>query len=280
VLAASGKGFDETGVYQECLERLQSIYYFVMFKNVGANDTNRVFMGLCAPDICTASDVQVDVDMLMVSGNLPLRTYSVTVPSQFEYGRGGLFYFTVIWLSLMAALVVAASIARLFKKTPNKYLNCFALQENLKIFAARESSLTFFNGIRSICLFWIVLGHSVTIRVVDSANWITLENQFSVPFALLPLGAFFGVDIFFYLGGFLLGYVFFTQLKKNNPLVYILAMIHRLLRFYPSYLTAILIWYQIFPHLGSGPFWPLVERFVEPCQFMWRNVLFIDNMWA
>lgn len=54
VLAESGKGFDQTGVYQDCLASLQSIYYFIMFKNVGANDTNRVFMGLCAPDICSA----------------------------------------------------------------------------------------------------------------------------------------------------------------------------------------------------------------------------------
>jgi peptidoglycan/LPS O-acetylase OafA/YrhL len=75
---------------------------------------------------------------------------------------------------------------------------------------------------------------------------------------MIPLGAFFAVDIFFYLGGFLLGYVFFTQLKRNNVLIYIMAMVHRLLRFYPSYITAILIWYQIFPHSGTGPFWPQV----------------------
>jgi peptidoglycan/LPS O-acetylase OafA/YrhL len=98
----------------------------------------------------------------------------------------------------------------------------------------------------------------VSIRVVDSANWITLDNQFIKPFAVIPLGSFFAVDIFFYLGGFLLGYVFFTQLKKNNIFIYLMAMIHRLLRFYPSYITAILIWYQIFPHSGSGPFWPLM----------------------
>lgn len=96
---------------------------------------------------------------------------------------------------------------------------------------------------------------------------------------MIPLGAFFAVDIFFYLGGFLLGYVFFTQLKRNNVLIYLMAMVHRLLRFYPSYITAILIWYQVFPQSGTGPFWPLVERFVEPCHGMWKNILFIDNMW-
>lgn len=112
--------------------------------------------------------------MLMITGNLPLRTYSVTVPSEYEYPKGGLFWFTVVWLGLLGGLVVLATLARALKKSTNKYLNCFALQENLKIFEARESSLTFFNGVRSICLFWIVLGHSVTIRVVDSENWITL----------------------------------------------------------------------------------------------------------
>ena len=38
----------------------------------------------------------------------------------------------------------------------------------MKIFAARESSLKFFNGIKGLCLFWIILGHSFSIRVIDS----------------------------------------------------------------------------------------------------------------
>lgn len=210
----------------------------------------------------------------------PLRVYSVVEPAAYEYEKGPLFWITVVWLSLLTLSVLAATLFKIFRRgVQNKLVNCFALQENLKIFSMRESSLTFFNGIRSICLFWIVLGHSVTIRVIDTENWITLKNQFNQLFALVPLGAFFAVDIFFYLGGFLLGYVFFSQLKKNNVGLYFMAMVHRLLRFYPSYITAILIWYQIFPHLGSGPFWPQVDRFVEPCNFMWRNILFIDNMW-
>lgn len=131
-----------------------------------------------------------------------------------------------------------------------------------------------------MCLFWIILGHSFSIRVIDSENWVSLDYQFLKFINLVPLGAFFAVDVFFLIGGFLLGYVFLTALKKNTYHIYLMGIVHRLLRFYPSYITAMLIWYQIFPQTGSGPFWPLQQYFVDFCSTMWRNILFIDNLFV
>ena len=50
------------------------------------------------------------------------------------------------------------------------------------------------------------------------------------------------------------------------------------MRFIPSYLVAILIYYTIFPHLGSGPFWSLEANQVQTCDGMWRSLLFVDNL--
>ena len=68
-------------------------------------------------------------------------------------------------------------------------------------------------------------------------------------------------------------------MKKNTVKLYLMAILHRLLRFYPSYITAMLIWYQLFPQSGSGPFWPMQQFYVDPCKNMWRNILFIDNLY-
>lgn len=81
---------------------------------------------------------------------------------------GGLFWFTVVWLGLLTLLVLAATIIKAFYKKTPKIVDAFAFQDSMKIFAARDSSLKFFNGIKGLCFFWIVLGHSFTIRLVDS----------------------------------------------------------------------------------------------------------------
>lgn len=109
-----------------------------MFKATGAKDSNRVFMGVCVPDSCTADDVSGEIDQIFAMGKIPLQTYSITVPSEYEYPKGGLFWFTVVWLGLLGLLFVLATIFKFIKKhKAPKLVNCFALQENIKIFAAR-----------------------------------------------------------------------------------------------------------------------------------------------
>lgn len=170
VFAKSGKGFDQTGLYYDCISSiLKTVYYFILFENAGQKESNRVFMGVCVPPTCSAKDIHDQVDGLMIMNKFPLRVNSVVEPAAYEYEKGGLFWFTVIWLGLLTLSVLLATLFKIFRRgVQNKLVNCFALQENLKIFTMRESSLTFFNGIRCICLFWIVLGHSVTIRVIDT----------------------------------------------------------------------------------------------------------------
>ena len=64
----------------------------------------------------------------------------------------------------------------------------------------------------------------------------------------------FAVDVFFYVGGFLLAYVFVKE-GQNTLGKYPLAIVQRFLRFWPSYLFAILIFYSVYLHLGQGPHW-------------------------
>jgi peptidoglycan/LPS O-acetylase OafA/YrhL len=56
------------------------------------------------------------------------------------------------------------------------------------------------------------------------------------------------------LGGFLVAYSFLRE-KSKSVLKYPMAIVHRVLRFWPSYLMAILILYAVFLQTGHGMFW-------------------------
>lgn len=66
----------------------------------------------------------------------------------------------------------------------------------------------------------------------------------------------------------------------KSVLKYPLAILHRLLRFWPSYIMAILIYYSLFLHSGEGPLWWTVEKAgqVENCSSIWKPLIFVDNL--
>lgn len=58
-----------------------------------------------------------------------------------------------------------------------------------------------------------------------------------------------------------------------------MALIHRFVRIWPTYLVAILIFWKIAPLLGNGPIWNTYSIFAGKCDnlgALW-NLLFIDN---
>lgn len=61
---------------------------------------------------------------------------------------------------------------------------------------------------------------------------------------------------------------------------YPLAIVHRLLRFWPSYIMAMLIYYGIMMHTGSGPIWYKLQTAgqIDYCDSMWKPIIFVDNI--
>jgi peptidoglycan/LPS O-acetylase OafA/YrhL len=72
-------------------------------------------------------------------------------------------------------------------------------------------------------------------------------------FYLLIDAGLFAVDIFFFLGGFLVSY---TDIKKISDWKSCLkAILNRAFRLWPAYIYSILFFYAFYLHLGEGPFW-------------------------
>ena len=135
-----------------------------------------------------------------------------------------------------------------------KFISVWNLENSMKIFQYKESQLNIFNGVKTICMLWVIFGHLFSIRLQNSVNALTIENQVEETFFLFVLSAFFAVDVFFYIGGFLVAYSFLRNSMKSS-LKYPLSIVHRILRFWPSYIMAIIIYYSIFLHTGDGPLW-------------------------
>jgi hypothetical protein len=90
---------------------------------------------------------------------LPFGIFEVEADIQdYTYPKDFLFFFTVF---LVVALMLLVVIATLNYNKESKYLKCFSLQQSFKALEIREGSeLNVFNGIRSLAMTWVVLGHT------------------------------------------------------------------------------------------------------------------------
>jgi len=66
---------------------------------------------------------------------------------------------------------------------------------------------------------WVIFGHMYSVRIQNIVNALTVTNEVETPFYLLVLASFFAVDVFFYIGGFLVAYSFLrNSMKSIGPL--------------------------------------------------------------
>lgn len=97
-------------------------------------------------------------------------------PQNIVYDRSGWFYVTIVSI-LLLALIGIISLAKSIKSkkkekytTPEKILNCFNFSESMKIFTYKSNYLNIFNGIKAICMFWVIFGHLFSVRLKFDVN--------------------------------------------------------------------------------------------------------------
>ncbi|CAD8052163.1 unnamed protein product [Paramecium primaurelia] len=154
----------------------------------------------------------------------------------------------------------------------NKIINLKTIDPNLAIF----------NGIRAISFMMVAYGHVNEMTATTTyINEVNLQYKSWVIIILYDM--MYAVDIFFWVGGFFLGYVMCEERKAQTlhqkPQSIILSITHRLMRIWPCYLLCIAINSYIIPYLGSGPRWFLQERATQCPGGAWKNALFIDNFY-
>ena len=56
-------------------------------------------------------------------------------------------------------------------------IQCFSFKDSVKIFKYKHSYLNVFNGIKTICMMWVVFGHLFSIRFQNDVNIAGLGSR-------------------------------------------------------------------------------------------------------
>lgn len=100
----------------------------------------------------------------------------------------------------------------------------------------------------------------------------------------LTPSAYFAVDVFFFIGGFLAAVLVLEKMMKMKRIRLSLIpsmWIHRFLRIWPTYAFCLLIYYQLSVFWSDGPVWNEYLVMADYCDgTWWRNLLFIDNFFT
>ena len=76
-----------------------------------------------------------------------------------------------------------------------------------------------------------------------------------------------------------MGVTLYQQKTKSFGKFYLMSVLHRFIRIWPTYMLAILMFWKVGPYLGSGPIWRTFYNLSCSCNnggVLW-NVFFIDN---
>mmetsp|Transcript_408 Transcript_408/g.611 ORF Transcript_408/g.611 Transcript_408/m.611 type:complete len:682 (-) Transcript_408:100-2145(-) len=161
-------------------------------------------------------------------------------------------------------------------------LLAFSMIRNFNDFAqikVRDVRTAALDGIRLFAILWVVLGHCYLFLM-----WTGVTNLFDVRamkerflFQFVANGTF-SVDVFFVLSGFLMTFLMFKSLtKENGRLKWGLLYFHRYWRLSPLYYFTIFYVVSIFDYMLDGPIAGLIP-ISNPCRTQsWANIIYLNN---
>ncbi|KRX06233.1 hypothetical protein PPERSA_06115 [Pseudocohnilembus persalinus] len=145
-----------------------------------------------------------------------------------------------------------------------------------------KNNLNVFNLVRIYGVIAVFLIHSYQNQDLASNYHQIVQNAHSTNI-LMVYFFFQAVDIFLFMGGFFQAISWAKKsaletLSGSFKEVFI-GIYQRFLRVWPIFFIILIIYNQIYYHLGSGPIWNLQENELENCDsYMWGNMFFIDNL--
>jgi peptidoglycan/LPS O-acetylase OafA/YrhL len=256
---------------------------------------NLWYYGICVPKECENSIYQ-DIQLFAQKYNISASSFLTFHCGDTSYSWSVGAMVMIILCSIIFILCMLASIFQYYH-LENPWIECFSLSKNAQSLLAKPRSnvLDCLDGIRSLSIFWVVFGHTFIFETEDLAfsNYIDLlgiNHQgwlASLPAQALT-GAYFAVDTFFFISGFLACYImlkkFYKMLEQKQYVRYLKSIpfiyLNRFLRLTPTYFFVLLMYLKIVPLLSSGPFWNILDNDQSFCnQYWWTNLLYINNLY-
>jgi peptidoglycan/LPS O-acetylase OafA/YrhL len=162
-------------------------------------------------------------------------------------------------------------------------LACFSIFENFNSLFYRkfQDSTSIFDGIRALSLLWIISAHVELARFLDVIVDLNDISEFFKTFlaSFIPQ-ATYSVDAFFWLSGFLLGFLILDEAnKRGGKIRWGGVFVTRIMRLLPMYIFILVFINFIIPSWTTGPKWDQVETYINTdCdKYWWTNLLFVNN---
>jgi peptidoglycan/LPS O-acetylase OafA/YrhL len=313
-LAYSGKDLNDLGHWSSCT-RLKNSHYLVVDFQMFPPFQSKV--GLCVPKECSAGDLK----KLITSGSLKSHpvlksSWSSDKIKVFKPETDdATFGVYLAWFFVAALILVIAYGTYLdIKLTPPKkqevsvemgepaampeapaqqrrlpkyvvLLQCFSFTKNWNslFFRPFSDSTVILDAVRAISILWVVSSHVKLTRLMDLMyNIEDLTHAYKNFFLTVLASGTLAVDGFFWLSGFLLGYLILDEAaKKKGRINWGMAIVARLLRLWPTYIFTLILVNFLVGNIGEGPKWDQVEDVLQAdcSKYWWTNLLFINNIY-
>ncbi|KAG5676993.1 hypothetical protein PVAND_006784 [Polypedilum vanderplanki] len=173
------------------------------------------------------------------------------------------------------------------KLVADRFWFCFSLQKNYKFIMSPnlgKDSLPVIHGMRTIGIFWIIIGH-IYYYAIASIDNLQLAFSYAESLTLQPIfAAAISVDSFYTISGLLLAYGFCEKQKKRpsrNLVVDVLkGVFYRYIRIAPCFMILMLFAVSMSMCLNDTSQFLTVENIEVNCKnHWWRNLFFIQNLY-
>jgi hypothetical protein len=169
-----------------------------------------------------------------------------------------------------------------------KFWHKVSLQRNFHLLthlASSEHTFQSINGLRTIFMIWVIIGHSFLYALSAIDNLRFAYSSIESPAFKFMYGAIIVVDSFFVFGGFLMSYNFFEHMKKQKPKHLVSYCVDKILkrfvRLNPPFMIIILISIFVGIYLKDTSTFILYEDLEDNCRkYWWRNLLMIQNWFS
>ena len=294
----SGSGLNDLGDYYSCRSLSFSSYYIISL-SLGAISQS---LGVCVFRECTEAYIERSLEHLHSLLNatlapLPFNKTALAVinpESSLHSIRNDFKLGSTISAGVLLLLVGVCCVSTLLSI---KALDAFNIKSNVtKIFTRAANctdkvlrSLRVFDGVRCFSSLWVLFGHSFVFPILYGARNATEVPRLAkrISFSIIT-SAFYAVDVFFFISGFMLNYSLRKPLSslshRSNVIVIkakliLVLVIKRYMRLLPFYLFILFPVTYMMPFITHGPNYYNVNMFNKGClKNFWKNLLYVNNV--
>ncbi|GLV32862.1 uncharacterized protein CBL_00431 [Carabus blaptoides fortunei] len=218
---------------------------------------------VCLPDSCPVSDVErhfnrtlkgitEGLDLNISLNNESCVSYSSTKPIS-DVQWIVIIGFTSLFIFITICTIYDIFMTKYEQTTVNEALLVFSAYSNSKVIFSSDgtSQLDCLNGVRSLSIIWVVLGHryfhTMYIPIVNGLD--VLDWLQTIPSTII-VGGTVSVDSFFMVSGLLVSYLFFKTMSEDGTVNVILFYLYRYLRVTPVLGAVVLIYATLTELIG------------------------------